>query len=70
MQAITGDSVVLKFEKAKSSLTDSLRRVEDIVEQSIGSQVVRSPSSHFLVRLFCIHLLLSLQVERKLKRYH
>ncbi|CAN8291133.1 unnamed protein product [Cochlearia groenlandica] len=38
--AITGDSVVLKFEKAKLSLIDSLRRVEDIVQQSIGSQIL------------------------------
>ncbi|XP_033137137.1 U-box domain-containing protein 45 isoform X1 [Brassica rapa] len=38
--AITGDSVVLKFDKAKSSLTDSLRRVEDIVQQSLGSQIL------------------------------
>ncbi|KAC9488815.1 hypothetical protein E3N88_45744 [Mikania micrantha] len=37
--AITGDSVVLKFEKAKSALEDSLRRVEDIVPQNIGSQI-------------------------------
>ncbi|KAK1438154.1 hypothetical protein QVD17_03957 [Tagetes erecta] len=37
--AITGDSVVLKFEKAKSALEDSLRRVEDIVPQTIGSQI-------------------------------
>lgn len=40
MQAITGDSVLLKFEKARSALVDSLKRVEDIVPQSIGSQVV------------------------------
>ncbi|KAE8687943.1 U-box domain-containing protein 6 [Hibiscus syriacus] len=38
--AITGDSVLLKFEKAKSALIDSLRRVEDIVPQSIGCQVL------------------------------
>lgn len=38
--AITGDSVVLKFEKSKSALMDSLRRVEDIVPQSIGSQIL------------------------------
>lgn len=37
--AITGDSVVLKFEKARSALQDSLRRVEDIVPQTIGSQI-------------------------------
>lgn len=40
MQAITGDSVLLKFEKAKCALIDSLRRVEDIVPQSIGCQVM------------------------------
>ncbi|EEF47498.1 ubiquitin-protein ligase, putative [Ricinus communis] len=38
--AITGDSVLLKFEKARSALVDSLRRVEDIVPQSIGSQIL------------------------------
>ncbi|KAG5040864.1 hypothetical protein JHK85_013340 [Glycine max] len=38
--AITGDSVLLKFEKAKCALEDSLRRVEDIVPQSIGCQVI------------------------------
>ncbi|XP_059657712.1 U-box domain-containing protein 45-like [Cornus florida] len=37
--AITGDSVVLKFEKARSALEDSLRRVEDIVPQAIGCQI-------------------------------
>ncbi|KAJ9554512.1 hypothetical protein OSB04_018557 [Centaurea solstitialis] len=37
--AITGDSVVLKFEKARSALEDGLRRVEDIVPQSIGCQI-------------------------------
>jgi len=39
MQAITADSVLLKFEKAKCALEDSLKRVEDIVPQSIGCQV-------------------------------
>ena len=39
-QAITGDSVLLKFEKAKSALVDSLKLVEDIVPQSIGCQVI------------------------------
>ncbi|KAH0918016.1 hypothetical protein HID58_025676 [Brassica napus] len=38
--AITGDAVLLKFEKAKSALIDSLRRVEDIVPSSIGSQIL------------------------------
>nr|GEU98664.1 U-box domain-containing protein 45-like [Tanacetum cinerariifolium] len=37
--AITGDSVVMKFEKARSALEDSLRRVEDIVPQTIGCQI-------------------------------
>lgn len=37
--AITGDSVLSKFEKARFALEDSLRRVEDIVPQSIGSQI-------------------------------
>lgn len=39
-QAITGDSVVLKFEKARCALEDSLKRVEDIVPQAISVQVV------------------------------
>ncbi|XP_074334122.1 U-box domain-containing protein 6-like [Apium graveolens] len=37
--AITGDSVVLKFDKARCALEDSLRRVEDIVPQAIGCQI-------------------------------
>ncbi|KAL6969296.1 U-box domain-containing protein 45 [Sarracenia purpurea var. burkii] len=37
--AITGDSVVLKFEKARCALQDSLRRVKDIVPQPIGGQL-------------------------------
>ncbi|KAL6186361.1 hypothetical protein ACLB2K_042481 [Fragaria x ananassa] len=37
--AITGDSVLSKFEKARIALMDSLRRVEDIVAQSIGCQI-------------------------------
>ncbi|KAI3695394.1 hypothetical protein L1987_78391 [Smallanthus sonchifolius] len=36
--AIRGDSVVLKFEKAKSAPEDSLTWVEDMVPQTIGSQ--------------------------------
>ncbi|KAK9148525.1 hypothetical protein Scep_007282 [Stephania cephalantha] len=36
--AITGDSIVLKFEKARSALEESLRLVEDIVPQAIGCQ--------------------------------
>ncbi|KAK9168539.1 hypothetical protein Syun_000679 [Stephania yunnanensis] len=38
--AITGDSIVLKFEKARSALEESLKRVEDIVPQAIGCQVL------------------------------
>ncbi|KAI4384197.1 hypothetical protein MLD38_002382 [Melastoma candidum] len=38
--AITGDSVLLKFEKVRHSLIDSLRKVEDIVPQSIGCQIL------------------------------
>ncbi|KAK9090153.1 hypothetical protein Sjap_023330 [Stephania japonica] len=38
--AITGDSIVLKFEKARYALEESLRRVEDIVPQAIGCQVL------------------------------
>lgn len=41
-QAITGDSVLLKFGKARSALVESLRGVEDIVPQSIGCQVAIS----------------------------
>ncbi|KAK4792237.1 hypothetical protein SAY86_022672 [Trapa natans] len=37
--AITGDSVLLKFDKARSALVGSLKRVEDIVPQSIGCQI-------------------------------
>ncbi|XP_074310007.1 U-box domain-containing protein 6-like [Silene latifolia] len=37
--AITGDSIVLKFEKTKCVLIDSLRRVEDIIPESIGCQI-------------------------------
>nr|GEY33386.1 U-box domain-containing protein 45-like [Tanacetum cinerariifolium] len=36
-----GDSVVMKVEKARSALEDGLRRVEDIVPQTIGCQVIR-----------------------------
>ena len=38
-QAITGDAVLAKFEKARCSLEASLICVEDIVSQSIGFQV-------------------------------
>ncbi|WJX33472.1 U-box domain-containing protein 45, variant 2 [Trifolium repens] len=37
--AITGDSVLLKFEKAKCAIVDSLKLVEDIVSQSIACQI-------------------------------
>ncbi|KAE9610511.1 hypothetical protein Lal_00029800 [Lupinus albus] len=37
--AITGDSVLLKFEKARCSLEDSLKHVENIVPRSIGFQI-------------------------------
>lgn len=37
--AITGDSVILKFEKARCALEDSLHRVEDIVPQAIGGKI-------------------------------
>ncbi|XP_059291865.1 U-box domain-containing protein 6-like isoform X1 [Lycium ferocissimum] len=37
--AITGNSVVVKFERARFALNDSLRRVEDIVPQAIGCQI-------------------------------
>ncbi|XP_028127076.1 U-box domain-containing protein 6-like isoform X1 [Camellia sinensis] len=37
--AITGDSVVLKYEKARCALEDGLKRVKDIVPQSIGCQI-------------------------------
>ncbi|XP_059633552.1 U-box domain-containing protein 45-like [Cornus florida] len=37
--AITGDAIVLKFEKARCALEDGLRRVGDIVPQSIGCQI-------------------------------
>ncbi|KAJ6845373.1 U-box domain-containing protein 45-like [Iris pallida] len=38
--AITGDSILMKFEKARCALQDSLRRVENIVPQAIGCQIV------------------------------
>ncbi|KAK1318738.1 U-box domain-containing protein 45 [Acorus calamus] len=39
-KAITGDSILVKFEKARSALEESLKRVEDIVPQSIGCQIL------------------------------
>ncbi|KAK1272151.1 U-box domain-containing protein 45 [Acorus gramineus] len=38
--AITGDSILVKFEKARTALEESLRRVEDIVPQTIGCQIL------------------------------
>ncbi|KAK9086825.1 hypothetical protein Syun_029219 [Stephania yunnanensis] len=38
--SITGDSIVLKFEKARFALEESLKRVEDIVPQAIGCQTI------------------------------
>ncbi|KAL6569223.1 hypothetical protein OROHE_003504 [Orobanche hederae] len=37
--AITGDSVVLKFGRARCALEDGLKRVEDIVPHAIGVQI-------------------------------
>lgn len=38
--AITGDSILLKFEKARCNLEESLKRVEDIVPEAIGHQIL------------------------------
>ncbi|KAG1331324.1 putative Proteasome subunit beta type-5 [Cocos nucifera] len=38
--AITGDSILMKFEKTRCALQESLRRVEDIVPQAIGCQIM------------------------------
>ncbi|PKU70487.1 U-box domain-containing protein 45 [Dendrobium catenatum] len=38
--AITCDSILMKFEKARCSLLDSLTRVENIVPQNIGCQIL------------------------------
>ncbi|CAA0820097.1 U-box domain-containing protein 45 [Striga hermonthica] len=51
--AITGDSVVLKFEKARCALQDGLMRVEDIVPQAIGIQI-----AEILVELGTLEFLL------------
>ncbi|XAR64417.1 Ubiquitin--protein ligase [Bertholletia excelsa] len=37
--AITGDSVVLKFDKARCALEDGLKRVNEIVPEAIGCQI-------------------------------
>ena len=59
MQAITGDSVALKFEKARCALADSLRRVEDIVPQTIGVQVTLTEVTF----VFSLSLSLSLSLS-------
>jgi hypothetical protein len=38
-QAITAETVLLKFEKARTQLQESLRRVEGIVTEEIGCKV-------------------------------
>ncbi|CAD5179687.1 U-box domain-containing protein 7-like [Musa acuminata AAA Group] len=38
--AITADSILVKFEKARGALEQSLRRVEDIVPQAIGCRII------------------------------
>ncbi|CAL9090619.1 unnamed protein product [Musa acuminata var. zebrina] len=38
--AITGDSIVTKFEKAKCALQESLRHVEEIVPEPISCQII------------------------------
>ncbi|XP_073147095.1 U-box domain-containing protein 6-like [Henckelia pumila] len=58
--AITGDSVVLKFEKARRVLRDSLRRIEDIVPQPIGVQI-----AEILVELGRIEFSVN-QMEKKI----
>lgn len=54
MQAITGDSVLLKFEKARCALEDSLKRVDDIVPQSIGCQVIIFKFYHLFICYLCM----------------
>ncbi|KAL0906674.1 hypothetical protein M5K25_025187 [Dendrobium thyrsiflorum] len=38
--AITGDSILMKFEKARCALQESLTNVQDIVPQAIGYQIL------------------------------
>ncbi|KAG6522625.1 U-box domain-containing protein 45-like [Zingiber officinale] len=38
--AITGESIIVKFEKAKCALGESLRRVEEIVPEPINCQII------------------------------
>ncbi|KAK9087309.1 hypothetical protein Syun_029703 [Stephania yunnanensis] len=44
MRAITGDSIVLKFEKERYALEESLKCVEDIVQRGIGCQIFEEGS--------------------------
>lgn len=50
LQAITADSILVKFEKARGALEQSLRRVEDIVPQAIGCRVCQWPVFFVLVK--------------------
>ena len=65
MQAITGDSVVLKFEKARCALGESLRRVKEIVPQDIGCQVILTCFSwpYLLLSSSCTYFMLKVLVE-------
>lgn len=38
--AITGESILMKFEKARCALQESLKNVQDIVPQAIGCQIM------------------------------
>lgn len=51
-QAITGDSVLLKFEKARCALEESLKRVENIVPQAISCQVTFLPTFQWVNCLY------------------
>ena len=42
LQAITEDSVLYLYQKAKCALETSFKRVDDIVPQPIGCQVTKS----------------------------
>ncbi|KAE8690816.1 Detected protein of confused Function [Hibiscus syriacus] len=58
--AITGDSVLLKFVKAKSALMIFLG-VKDIVPQSIGCQVLILPFCALLIYLFGLEIIKELE---------
>lgn len=58
MQAITGDSVVLKIERARSALIDSLRMLEEIVPHEIGCQVLLLYLPCTLLNITCLLLFL------------